>query len=121
MSLDFARRLAVTMMRTTATCAAKPASLNRPRSSAELQLYIGIDSGPAHLANAVKTPGVILLGRYWTWDYYMPYTGFYADARNCRILRHAGPVTDLPLDLCLNTVDEVLPALLDTSDDPQHA
>ena len=83
-------------------------------------LFIGIDSGPAHLANAVKTPGVILLGRYLTWDYYMPYTGFYADARNCRILRHAGPVTDLPLDLCLNTVDEVLPALLDTSDDPQH-
>ncbi len=82
--------------------------------------FIGIDSGPAHLANAVKTPGVILLGRYLTWDYYMPYTGFYADARNCRILRHAGPVTDLPLDLCLNTVDEVLPALLDTSDDPQH-
>ena len=25
-------------------------------------------------------------------------------------------MTDLPLDLCLNTVDEVLPALLDTSD-----
>jgi len=83
-------------------------------------LFIGIDSGPAHLANAVKTPGVILMGRYWTWDYYMPYTGFYADMRNCRILRQAGPVTDLPLDLCLNTVDEVLPALLDTSDDPQH-
>ena len=84
-------------------------------------LFIGIDSGPAHLANAVKTPGVILLGRYLTWDYYMPYTGFYADARNCRILRHAGPVTDLPLDLCLNAVDEVLPALLDTTEDPQHA
>ena len=29
----------------------------------------------------------------------MPYTGFYADMRNCRILRQAGPVTDLPLDL----------------------
>ena len=27
-------------------------------------LFIGIDSGPAHLANAVKIPGVILLGRY---------------------------------------------------------
>ena len=69
----------------------------------------------------VKTPGVILLGRYWKWDYYMPYTGFYADARNCRILRHIGPVSDLPVELCLNAVDEVLPALLDTTEDPQHA
>jgi heptosyltransferase III len=84
-------------------------------------LYIGIDSGPSHLANAVKTPGVILLGRYWTWDYYMPYTGFYADSRHCRILRQAGPVSDLPLDLCLVAVDEVLPVLLDTTEDPQHA
>ena len=51
----------------------------------------------------------------------MPYTGFYADARNCRILRHAGPVTDLPLDLCLVAVDEILPALLDAIEDPQRA
>jgi len=84
-------------------------------------LFIGIDSGPAHLANAVKTPGIVLLGCYMKWDYYMPYTGFYADARHCRILRHAGPVSDLPLELCLNAVDEVLPALLDTTEDPQHA
>ncbi len=84
-------------------------------------LFIGIDSGPAHLADAVKTPGVILMGRYLTWDYYMPSTGFYADARNCRILRHAGPVTDLPLDLCLVAVDEILPALLDAIEDPQRA
>ncbi len=52
--------------------------------------------GWAHLANAVKTPGDILLGRYWKWDYYMPHTGFYAEARNCRILRHIGPVSDMP-------------------------
>ena len=69
----------------------------------------------------VKTPGVILLGRYWKWDYDMPYTGFYADARNCRILRHISPVSDLPVELCLNAVDEVLLALLDTTEDPQHA
>jgi len=84
-------------------------------------LFIGIDSGPAHLANAVKTPGVILLGRYLKWDYYMPYTGFYADARHCRILRQAGPVSDLPLGLCLNALDDVLPALLETTEEPQHA
>ncbi len=51
----------------------------------------------------------------------MPYTGFYADARNCRILRHAGPVSDLPLDLCLVAVDEVLSVLNDATENPQHA
>ena len=29
-------------------------------------LFIGIDSGPSHLANAVKTPGVILFDRHLT-------------------------------------------------------
>ena len=81
-------------------------------------LFIGIDSGPAHLANAVKTPGVILLGRYLSWDHYMPYTGFYTDSRNCRILRHPGPLTDLSPDPCLDAVDEILPVLLDTTVDP---
>ena len=51
----------------------------------------------------------------------MPYTGFYADARNCRSLRHAGPASDLPLDLCLLAVHEALPALLDAIEDPQRA
>ena len=78
--------------RTSAGCAkrsATPAPVHPDRrttavaESAEIirraALFIGIDSGPAHLADAVKTPGVILLGRYLTWDYYMPYTGFYAE------------------------------------------
>lgn len=44
------------------------------------RLFIGIDSGPAHLANAVRTPGVVLLGRHSNFRQYMPFTGFYASA-----------------------------------------
>ncbi len=84
-------------------------------------LFIGIDSGPSHLANAVKTPGIILMGRLLHWDSYMPYTGFYADPGNCRPLRHAGPVSDLPLEVCLNAVDDVLPPLLEPARDRLHA
>ncbi len=84
-------------------------------------LFIGIDSGPSHLANAVKTPGMVLLGSYFWWDSYMPYTGFYASSSNCRILRHAGPVADLPLEMCLAALDEVLPRLLDVTKDHKHA
>ena len=32
-----------------------------------------------------------------------------------------GPVSDLTLGLCLNAIDEVLLALLDTTEDSQHA
>jgi len=43
-------------------------------------LFVGIDSGPGHLANALEVPGVILLGRYGNFRTYQPYTGFYAQA-----------------------------------------
>jgi ADP-heptose:LPS heptosyltransferase len=81
-------------------------------------LFIGIDSGPAHLANAVRTPGVLLLGDFERWDYYMPYTGFYTDERNCRIIRHLGPVSQMPLEACMLAVDGLLRERLDAGCDP---
>ena len=71
-------------------------------------LFIGIDSGPAHLANAVRTPGVILLGSYRAFESYMPYTGCYADPNFCTILRHEGPVAGLPVTQCIEAVDDWL-------------
>ncbi len=64
------------------------------------RFYIGIDSGPAHLANAVKTPGVILLGRLGYFRQYTPFTGFYAGrSPEVRLLRNlTGSVAELPLD-----------------------
>lgn len=62
--------------------------------------YIGIDSGPAHLANAVKTPGLILLGRIGYFRQYNPFTGFYASrSPEVRLVRNpTGVVAELPLD-----------------------
>jgi ADP-heptose:LPS heptosyltransferase len=71
-------------------------------------LFIGIDSGPAHLANAVRTRGVILLGRYHTYRRYMPYTGFYSDPLNCRIIQHEGVAAEIPVEVCLAAVDDAL-------------
>ena len=120
LSLGSTRPWAATMITATVTSAAKAASRNRPRSSAE-PCFRRHRPRPSHLANAVQTPGVILLGRYLKWDYYMPYTGFYADARHCRILRHTGPVSELPLGLCVSAVDEVLHALRGAIKEPQNA
>ena len=61
------------------------------------ELFIGIDSGPAHLANAVGTPGVLLLGHYQKFHHYMPYSGSYASELGATILRADGPVANLPV------------------------
>lgn len=67
-------------------------------------LFIGIDSGPAHLANAVGTPGVVLLGPYLGLDDYMPFSGGYEDGSTADLLRAAGTVANLPVATVMTAV-----------------
>ena len=60
-------------------------------------LFIGIDSGPAHIANAVRTPGVILLGDYKNFVNYMPYSGGYETGERADVVRSGGSMADLPV------------------------
>jgi ADP-heptose:LPS heptosyltransferase len=73
-------------------------------------LFVGIDSGPAHLANAVGTPGVILLGRYKDFRTYNPFSGFYAsDAPEVRIVRNlAGLVREIEVGVVQEAIDYIL-------------
>ena len=61
------------------------------------QLFVGIDSGPAHIANALQRPGVILLGVLGNFRKYTPYTGYYASrSPQVKLLRNpAGPASDI--------------------------
>jgi ADP-heptose:LPS heptosyltransferase len=43
--------------------------------------FIGIDSGFAHIANALKIDGLVLLGRYAQFIRYNPYSGLYSDKK----------------------------------------
>ena len=61
------------------------------------RLFVGIDSGPAHLANAVGTMGVVLLGHFRDHERYMPYSGGYETGALCDLLWADGPVASLPL------------------------
>ncbi len=71
--------------------------------------FIGIDSGFAHIANALNVPGVILLGKYRTWDSYMPYSGNYANNVKSRILLHKGePLSAITAQEVTAAVEEVL-------------
>ena len=59
--------------------------------------FVGIDSGPAHLANAAGAPGVILLGRYRGYDRYLPYSGRYADESHADVIHCDGPAAEIPV------------------------
>lgn len=54
------------------------------------QYFVGIDSGPAHLANAVGTFGLLLFGQLNNFDVYMPYSGKYQNGTNALIIREPG-------------------------------
>ena len=71
-------------------------------------LFIGIDSGPAHIAHAVGTRGVILLGAYRNFKRYTPYSGAYGDGRLAELVRAEGPVSELDVAPVIEAVDRGL-------------
>lgn len=69
---------------------------------ARATLFAGIDSGPAHVANAAAVPGVVLLGHYRHYQRYTPYSGGYANGSNATLVRNPdGPAADLPVETVL--------------------
>jgi heptosyltransferase III len=75
-------------------------------------LFLGIDSGPAHLANATGAYGVITLGRYRNFPRYMPYSGDYANGIRSELLYHDGPVSEMPVARIIEAIDRRLSAVL---------
>jgi len=72
-------------------------------------LFVGIDSGPAHMANATGTQGVILLGQLFDFTDYLPYSGRYKQGEGVTILNDFGkPCTELPFDWVQTAVAERL-------------
>ena len=62
------------------------------------KIFIGIDSGFAHIANAVKTYGIILLGEYNNFKHYMPYSGAYANGETAKLIYADGPVGNISVE-----------------------
>lgn len=85
-----------------------------PVETAELirraRLFIGIDSGPAHLANAVGARALVLLGHFRGLDRYMPYSGAFEIGERARLLWAQGPVCSLPVETVLAAVSQELGA-----------
>ncbi|QKZ13644.1 glycosyltransferase family 9 protein [Spirosoma sp. KUDC1026] len=69
------------------------------------RLFIGIDSGPAHMANAGNTEGILLLGKLFDFVDYMPYSGRYKRGEGVTILNNFDqPCATLPYDWVENAV-----------------
>jgi len=72
------------------------------------KLFIGIDSGPAHLANAIGTYGIILTGDYLGFEKYNPFSGAYGDGSNAFILYTNGPAAAVQADNVFAEVKQYL-------------
>jgi ADP-heptose:LPS heptosyltransferase len=72
------------------------------------KLFLGIDSGPAHLANAVGTRGIIMLGRYKSFEKYCPFSGTYANGANAELIYSSGPVQELPVEIVFGALSRSL-------------
>lgn len=58
--------------------------------------FIGIDSGPAHMAVATRTPSVVIAGGFRRFKTYFPYTGEFAQSPGLRYLLNSdGPAAGL--------------------------
>src|SRR5262249_52363568 len=76
---------------------------------AEAALFVGIDSGFAHVANALRVRGVIVLGAYRRFTNYFPYSGFYVEPSNCAVVRAtARPASEVPVDAVVAAADRFL-------------
>jgi heptosyltransferase-3 len=72
-------------------------------------LFIGIDSGPAHMANATGTPGIILIGEYYFgMNNYNPYTGNYGSLKKCRLIHSYSSVKEISVESVLQNFDSLL-------------
>jgi heptosyltransferase III len=82
------------------------------------KLFIGIDSGPAHIANAVGTPGVILIGSYLGFNKYNPFSGSYGKGDTVQIIYAEGLTSNIPIEAVLAAVNKMIGAACTM---PSHA
>ena len=78
-------------------------------SSAEIikrsSIFIGLDSGPSHIANAVGTKGIILMGDYCDFINYQPFSGGYNNESEVEIIRCRGNVSFIDYKLVKEKVN----------------
>lgn len=77
------------------------------------QLFLGIDSSFAHVAEIFEIPAIIIIGIYNRFSYYIPYSSFYHKNKIKYLVRKNMPTKDIKvedvqkkLNLVLNEINE---------------
>ncbi len=73
-------------------------------------LFVGIDSGFGHIANATRTRSLILLGQFRNFSTYSPYSGEFALSPSFRLLHapEGKPASILSVDAVFSAVQSIL-------------
>ncbi|MDI9868821.1 glycosyltransferase family 9 protein [Flectobacillus roseus] len=87
-------------------CCGKFSLLQTAEIIRRAQFFMGVDSGPAHLANAVGTYGLLLFGKFVHFDKYLPYSGGYATNNAIMITDGQKPCADLPFEVVWEVVEK---------------
>ena len=67
--------------------------------------FLGVDSGPAHMANAWRRPALLLFGRYLGSDTFNPFEGLYEERADVVILRYPGLLREQPPGSVINALE----------------
>ncbi|RYY30497.1 MAG: hypothetical protein EOO04_04605 [Chitinophagaceae bacterium] len=74
------------------------------------RLFIGVESGFAHFANALRTNSAVMIGYFQHYKRYMVYTGAFATGENCILHYHDGLLNEMTLAEFWPSVESRLPA-----------
>jgi heptosyltransferase-3 len=68
--------------------------------------FLGVDSGPAHMANAWRRPALLLFGHYRGSDTFNPFDGYYGgEWAESVILRYPGSLSEQPTDSVIRALE----------------
>jgi heptosyltransferase-3 len=84
-------------------------------------LFVGVDSGFAHIANACEIPAVILMGKYKKWTVHMPFSGPWAEGVGCTIVRTAGALADLAPEEVIRAIRATLIHTKEKTEGPSNS
>lgn len=70
--------------------------------------FCGVDSGFAHVANCYKVPSCILIGKYKSFDFPMPYTGYFAKNKENILFANGKPALEIAQENVLARLEEIM-------------
>ncbi|MCX7984303.1 MAG: methyltransferase domain-containing protein [Bacteroidetes bacterium] len=72
-------------------------------------LFVGVESGPAHMAYALGTDAVILLGQYRSFQRYIPYSKVEEKSKNFKLVySRGGPAQNVHIEDVCRAIDDFL-------------